>query len=163
MIFPRLLLVLSSFTVPGLTQGVKPPIGGPSSTISGVWDVEIVTLADSESRIVIFKQIGQNITGTTVGCVGEGGIGEGGIGEGGIGEGEAIKINGTIKGTHVEFRYTDTCELGEGPPGRLVFRGTLKSSLKIEGIINGDVFLTFSAIKKVMPSRDLVPQSGRRR
>ena len=158
MIFPRLLLVLSSFTVPGLTQGVKPPIGGPSSTISGVWDVEIVTLADSESRIVIFKQIGQNITGTTVGCVGEGGIGEGGIGEG-----EAIKINGTIKGTHVEFRYTDTCELGEGPPGRLVFRGTLKSSLKIEGIINGDVFLTFSAIKKVMPSRDLVPQSGRRR
>jgi hypothetical protein len=79
--------------------------------ISGTWSAAVVLDAGSGSATFVFKQTGDNLTGTYTGVVG------------------TANVTGTVKGSDVEWSF----EAGEA--GKVIYKGKLDASGKIAGTV----------------------------
>lgn len=82
-----------------------------AADISGTWSASVVLDAGSGSATFVFKQTGDNLTGTYTGVAG------------------TANVTGTAKGTDVEWSF----EAGE--VGRVIYKGKLDASGKITGTV----------------------------
>jgi len=97
-----------------------------AADISGTWSAAVTLDAASGTATFVFKQTGENLTGTYTGRVGAG------------------KVTGTIKGSDVEWSFQG------GQAGKVSYTGKLDESGKITGAVDYGTLGkgTFTAEKK---------------
>ena len=100
-----------------------------ASDVSGTWIANVETDAGSGSPTFVFKQTGDQITGTYTGAFGE------------------AKITGTVKGNQITWGWESTAT---GEATKITYTGTLGDDGKIKGTVDlGSVGKgTFTASKK---------------
>jgi len=79
--------------------------------LTGTWSAEVVLDAGSGTASFVFKQTGDNLTGTYTGVVG------------------SANVTGTVKGTDVEWSFD------AGDAGKISYKGKIDASGKITGTV----------------------------
>ncbi|HEV2688860.1 MAG TPA: hypothetical protein VGV35_09905 [Bryobacteraceae bacterium] len=105
-------------------------IAAMAADLSGTWTAAVETDAGSGTPTFVFKQTGDQLTGTYTGALGEG-----------------LKVSGTLKGNQVTWSFDAS---GGGESVKVVYSGTLGDDGKIKGTVElGSLGKgTFTATKK---------------
>ena len=82
-----------------------------AADLSGTWSADVTLDAGSGTATFVFKQSGDNLTGTYTGVVG------------------SANITGTVKGSDVEWSFTSD------QAGKITYKGKLDASGKIVGTV----------------------------